>query len=62
MGQIIIEIPQAGQQKFRIISEESAGKIISALERIMQKEILEDDEDILGIWTVREKNAKKTAA
>lgn len=62
MGQIIIEIPQAGQQNFRIISAESAGKILSALERIMQKEINEDDEDILGLWTVPKEKINKTAA
>ncbi|CAN5322536.1 hypothetical protein BH10ACI1_BH10ACI1_34330 [soil metagenome] len=61
MGQIIIEIPQDVNRKYRIESEDSAQKFLSNLERLMPKEKPDEDEDILGLWTVPEKVKQKTA-
>lgn len=62
MGQIIIEIPQNVNRTYRIVSEDSAQKLLLNLERLLQKEKLAEDEDILGLWTVPEKAVKKTAS
>lgn len=61
MGQITIEIPQNISRKFRIMSEESASKILSALERLAHKE-MDEDEDLLGVWDTPEKSAEKVPA
>jgi len=61
MGQITIEIPQNISRNFRIISEESADKILSALERLAHKE-MDEDEDLLGVWELPEKPVNKIPA
>jgi len=53
MGQIIIEIPQNGVHIYRIQDADRVQKLFSALEQIVKKE-KEEDEDILGLWTVPE--------
>lgn len=62
MGQIIIEIPQDVSRTYRIVSEESAKKLLSNLERILKRENAIDEEDILSLWTVSNKTIKKTAS
>ncbi len=61
MGQIIIEVPQDVNLTYRIVSEESAKKLLSNLERLVKKEPAVEDEDILGLWTVSKKLVKKKA-
>lgn len=61
MGQITIEIPQNISRNFRIISEESASKILFALERLAHKE-MDEDEDLLGVWEIPEKPVNKIPA
>jgi hypothetical protein len=54
MGQIIIEIPQNGVHIYRIQEAATVKKLLLDLERITAKEREEEDEDILGLWTVPE--------
>jgi len=54
MGQIIIEIPQNGVHIYRIQDAGTVKKLLSDLEQIVKKEKEEDEEDILGLWTVPE--------
>ena len=61
MGQIIIEVPQDVKRTYRITSEDLAQKLLSNLERLVQKEAAIEDEDILGLWTVPKKLVKKKA-
>jgi hypothetical protein len=61
MGQIIIEIPQNGVYIYRIQEAATVKKLLSELEQIVQKEKEEEDEDILGLWTVPEPFIKKKA-
>ena len=61
MGQIIIEVPQNVKRTYRITSEDLAQKLLSNLERLVQKEAAIEDEDILGLWTVPKKLVKKKA-
>jgi hypothetical protein len=61
MGQITIEIPQAVNRTYRIISEDSAKKLLANLERILKKEKAIEDEDILSLWTEPMKLVKKKA-
>jgi hypothetical protein len=53
MGRIIIETPQDGHYLYRIHNEETIRKLLSALEQIVEKE-RDEEEDILGLWTVPE--------
>ena len=53
MGQIIIEIPQDGVHVYEIHNEERVKKLVSVLEQIMERE-QDEEEDILGLWTVPE--------
>lgn len=62
MGQIIIEIPQNVNRNYRIISEDSAKKLLSNLERLVKKETVVEDEDILGLWTAPNELGKEVAA
>ena len=57
MGQIIIEIPQNVNRTYRILSEETAKKLLANLERVTEKEV--EDEDILGLWIAPKPLAKK---
>ncbi len=59
MGQIIIEIPQAVNRTYRIVSEDSAKKLLANLERLLKKEKALEDEDILSLWSETEKLVKK---
>jgi hypothetical protein len=61
MGQIIIEIPQNGAHVYEIRSEERVKKLINVLEQIMESE-KDEEEDILGLWTMPEPLAKKSTA
>jgi hypothetical protein len=54
MGQIIIEIPQNGVHVFRLYDAATVKRLLSDIEQIVQKEKEEEDEDILGLWTVPE--------
>jgi sulfatase maturation enzyme AslB (radical SAM superfamily) len=38
MGEITIEIPQELNRKYRLVSESSARKVLSNLERLVKKE------------------------
>lgn len=62
MGKIIIEIPQNVNRTYRIVSEDSAKKLLVNLERLIEKEISVEDEDILGVWTMPPKSTKKKTA
>jgi hypothetical protein len=53
MGQIIIDIPQNGVHIYEIHNEERVKKLISVLEQIVEHE-RDEEEDILGLWTVPE--------
>lgn len=59
MGQIIIEIPQDLTRTYRIGSEDSANKLLINLENLAKKEVVIEDEDILSLWTVKQKPIKK---
>ena len=59
MGQIIIEIPQNGVHIYRIQEAAPVKKLLSDLEQIVKKEKEEEDEDILGLWTIPEPFVKK---
>ncbi|HMS39973.1 MAG TPA: hypothetical protein PKE69_07100 [Pyrinomonadaceae bacterium] len=59
MGKIIIEIPQNVNRTYRIVSEDSAKKLLTNLERLIEKEISVEDEDILGVWAMPPKSTKK---
>ena len=61
MGQIIIEIPQSFNRKYRIKSESSAKEVLSNLEIIIEKENKVDDEDILGLWVDRKESVEEFA-
>jgi hypothetical protein len=54
MGQIIIETPQNGVHIYRIQDADRVEKLLSDLEQIVKQEKEEEDEDILGLWTVPE--------
>jgi hypothetical protein len=59
MGIITIEIPQNITRKYRLVSEKSAKEILEKIEKLVQKENLIDDEDILGIWSDRKESKIK---
>ena len=61
MGQIIIEIPQSVNRTYRIVSEDSAEKLLANLERLLKKEKSVEDEDILGLWADREESVEEIA-
>ena len=54
MGRIIIEIPGSENRFYRIHNEDTIKKFLSELEQIVRKEKEEEDDDILGLWTVPE--------
>jgi hypothetical protein len=59
MGQIIIEIPQDVNRTYRLTSENAAKKLLETLERRAEREMEEENEDILGLWTAPKPLAKK---
>jgi len=61
MGQITIEIPQRVTKNYRIVSENSAKKVLSNLERLVKKENSVEDDKILGLWADREESAEGIA-
>ncbi|HEY8563827.1 MAG TPA: hypothetical protein VIL74_25835 [Pyrinomonadaceae bacterium] len=54
MGQIIIEIPQKEVHIYRFQDIDRVKKLLADLDAIARIEKDEEDEDILGLWTVRE--------
>ena len=61
MGQITIEIPQSVNRNYRIVSEESAKKVLSNLELLVKKENDIADDEILGLWADRKETAEEIA-
>ena len=61
MGQIIIEIPQNVNRTYRIVSEDSAEKLLLNLERLLKKEQPVEDEDILSLWADRKESVEEIA-
>lgn len=61
MGQITIEIPQSVNRKYRIISENSAKKLLSNLEKMVKQENSVGDDEILGLWADREESVEEIA-
>jgi hypothetical protein len=54
MGHIVIEIPEKENHFYRLHNEDTIKKLLSDLEQITAKEREDDDEDILGLWTMPE--------
>lgn len=61
MGQITIEIPQKTSKTYRIISEDSAKRIISNIEIEVTKENSVEDDEILGLWSNRDEAVEEIA-
>lgn len=61
MGVITIEIPQGVNRKYRFISEKSAQKVLSNLDKMAKEENAVEDEDILGLWADREESTEEIA-
>ena len=61
MGQITIEIPQKMNRTYRVVSETSAKKILSNLDKIMKQENSVEDDEILGLWADREESVEEIA-
>ncbi len=61
MGQITIEIPQKDSMTYRIVTEDSAKRIISSIETEVTKENSVEDDEILGLWSDREETVEEIA-
>lgn len=61
MGQITIEIPQKINRTYRLISENSAKKILSSLDQMVKQENSIEDDEILGLWADREESVEEIA-
>ncbi|MDQ3323931.1 MAG: hypothetical protein M3525_16070 [Acidobacteriota bacterium] len=61
MGQITIEIPQKLNRTYRIVSENSAERVLSNLEQLLKKENSIEDDEILGLWADREESTEEIA-
>jgi hypothetical protein len=61
MGQITIEVPQTLSKNYRIISEDSAKRIISNIETEVAKENSVEDDEILGLWSDRQETVGEIA-
>jgi hypothetical protein len=61
MGQITIEIPQQISRNYRIASAESARKMLSEIEQLVEAESLPADDEILGLWAGRPESAEEIA-
>ncbi|MBA3602030.1 MAG: hypothetical protein H0W45_12525 [Acidobacteria bacterium] len=61
MGQITIEIPQSINRNYRIVSESSAKKVLSNLERLVKTENDIGDDEILGLWSDRKESVEEIA-
>lgn len=61
MGQITIEIPQKLTRTYRIVSEDSAKKVLSNLEQMLKQENSIEDDEVLGLWADREESVEEIA-
>ncbi len=61
MGQMTIEIPQSINRNYRIVSESSAKKVLSNLERLVKTENDIGDDEILGLWSDRKESVEEIA-
>ena len=61
MGQITIEIPQKLNRTYRLVSENSAMRVLSNLEQLVKKENSIEDNEILGLWTDRKESVEEIA-
>ena len=61
MGQITIEIPQSVNRSYRLVSENSAKKVLSSLERLVKTENEVSDDEILGLWGDRKESVEDIA-
>lgn len=61
MGQITIEIPQKLNRTYRLISENSARKVLSNLDQMVKQENSVEDDEILGLWADREESVEEIA-
>lgn len=61
MGQITIEIPQKINRTYRLVSEDSAKKVLSSLDKMVKQENSVEDDEILGLWADRDESVKKIA-
>lgn len=61
MGQITIEIPQSINRKYRIVSKNSANKVLSEIESLLEQENKTEDNEILGLWADRDESVAEIA-
>ncbi len=61
MGQITIEIPQKLNRTYRFVSEDSAKKVLSNLDKLAKQENSVKDDEILGLWADREESVEEIA-
>lgn len=61
MGQIVIEIPQKLNRTYRFVSETSAKKVLSSLDKMAKQENSVEDDEILGLWADREESVEEIA-
>ena len=61
MGVITIEIPQGVNRKYRFVSEKSAKKVLSNLDKMVKEENAVEDEEILGLWADRKQSTEEIA-
>lgn len=61
MGVITIEIPQSVNRTFRLVTENSAKKVLSSIEKMVEQENSVEDDEILGLWADREESVEEIA-
>ena len=61
MGQITIEIPQKTNKTYRLVTEDSAKRIISNIEIEVTKENSVEEDEILGLWSDRKASVEEIA-
>ena len=61
IGRITIEIPPSLNRNYRVISEDSARKVLSKLKILLKEENKIDDDEILGWWADREESVEEIA-
>ncbi len=61
MGQITIEIPQKLNRTYRLVSENSAKKVLSNIEQMVKQENSVEDDEILGLWADRKESVEEIA-
>lgn len=57
MGQIIIELPQKMNRKYRIVSESSAKEVSAKVEKLLKKE---NKSTAKKFWDIGRKEAKRS--